>query len=127
MKSRFYGVFNTTLVVLTALVLRACQSERSGSTAALGPPEFSLQPSATQIMAGQTVTVAAESENVAAGQADIQWAAMGGDLAIDDNGRIARVRFDKPGTYYISATLSVGDMAVETEATTITVSPFRER
>lgn len=88
------------------------------------PPTMSvaIEPSHRHIYVGETVTVFTHTTDAAAADTHIQWKTSGGDLKPDDNDRIARVTFDKPGTYYVDAMLMVDGKEARRDSTEIDVS-----
>src|SRR5262245_32001991 len=120
----------TAVVAVTSIVLCACESapKREGNTYGYGPalveqPQFTIKASSHRVYAGEIVTVATRSANLAGRSSEVQWASTGGELTAEEEGVLARVRFDRPGTYFISGTLIVDGEPVETESITITVMP----
>ena len=89
------------------------------------PIEFSIQPSARSVVAGEVVTVTTRSANAIGRNTAVDWAATGGDLTTEQNKRIARVRFDQPGTYTVSAVLRVDNNVAMSDAVDITVKPLQ--
>jgi len=108
-----------------ALATGACHTSPSGQ--ASGPDAnvgLRLEPTSRTITSGEVVTVAARTENLLGRDADIKWLAPGGDLKVEQNGRIARVRFDQPGTYTITAQLFADGREVRRDQTTVRVNPL---
>jgi hypothetical protein len=103
--------------------LAGCESGRA-SRAQLQPIEFRIMPSHKSVLEGETVTVTTRTANLVGRDANIKWTATGGELETEQNGRVARVRFDRPGTYTISARLNVDGEMVETDSVTVTVHPL---
>lgn len=95
--------------------------QASGPDASIG---LKLEPTARTITAGEVVTVAARTENLLGRDADIKWLAPGGDVRTEQNGRIARVRFDQPGTYTITAQLFADGREVRRDQATVRVNPL---
>ena len=85
---------------------------------------FSIQPSSEQIMAGETVTLTSESQNVLGRDAQIEWHPSGGELRTSQNGRVAQITFPNPGTYNVTADLIVGGQRYTTQTTRIEVQPL---
>jgi len=112
------------LVGALALGATGCRDSRpsgqpSGPDASIG---LKLEPTARTITAGEVVTVAARTENLLGRDAEIRWLAPGGDVRTEQNGRIARVRFDQPGTYTITAQLFADGREVRRDQTTVRVN-----
>ncbi len=115
-------------LVAAALALPACDTDRSTRDTALGPDAaigLSVEPTRDRMAVGEVITVAAETQNLLGRDAEIEWEAAGGHIDVQDNGRIARVRFDEPGTKEVSAKLFVDGRLVRRDSTTITVRPLR--
>ena len=116
------------LIALTAsallMLLGGCESMES-RRAANAEPDMNLAASSRSILAGEVVTVTAQTENLLGREADIEWSTTGGDLEEDQNGRIARVKFDRPGTYAITALLRVDDQVLKSDAVEVEVKPIR--
>ena len=93
----------------------------SGPDASIG---LKLEPTARTITAGEVVTVAARTENLLGRDASIKWLAPGGEIKTEQNGRIARVRFDQPGTYTVTAQLFVDDREIRRDQVTVRVNPL---
>lgn len=106
--------------------MQACTSNRDdmayGPAATVG---LSLQPSSREMMAGEIVTVIANTENLLGRDSEIEWNAPGGEVRTEENGRIARVMYDQPGTYTISAQLFVDGTMVRRDGVTVNVKPLR--
>lgn len=109
-------------VLAATLSVVACESRKVTDTRDVG---FEIQPSTRELLVGEIVTVTTRSENLLGRDAEIQWRSTGGRLTTEDNNRIARVRFDEPGTYTIGASVNVGGQQVVTDDTTITVRAIR--
>jgi hypothetical protein len=95
--------------------------EPSGPDANIG---LRLEPTSRTITQGEVVTVAARTENLLGRDAELKWLAPGGDLRVEQNGRIARVRYDEPGTYTITAQLFADGREVRRDKTTVHVNPL---
>ena len=97
--------------------------ETTGNSATEGAPEFSIRASNDEVLTGEIVTLTTRSTNLAGRQTHIDWKSDGGDLRTEENGRIARVQFDRPGTYTVSARLMIDDGLVESDSVSIQVKP----
>ncbi|MEX2219131.1 MAG: hypothetical protein WD749_10275 [Phycisphaerales bacterium] len=110
---------------LAAGVLGGCRdTDRSAS---LGPDSsigLKLEQTTRSIVAGEIVTVTARTENLLGRDASIRWLAPGGDLQTEQNGRTARVRYDQPGTYTITAQLFADEREVRRDQVTVRVNPL---
>ena len=102
----------------------ACETTSSSS----GPMvEFSISPSRTKAMVGETVSISTQTANVAGSNSQIEWHATGGQLEERQNGRVALVTFDEPGSYNISANLIADGVQVMSDTTTIHVRSMQPR
>src|SRR5688572_26754437 len=109
----------------TIAVQSGCETTRSNN-ATIEQPEFSIRSSANKIMAGETVTFTTRSTNLAGRRSEIAWSSTGGELSTDHNNQVARVHFDRPGTYMVTAKLNVDGKLAETDTATIKVIPIEE-
>lgn len=76
-------------------------------------------------LVGETVTFKARTENLLGRDAEVQWMSPGGELNVQEEGRIARVSFDEPGVYSVTARLLVEGFEVRRSSETVTVRPVR--
>lgn len=122
-------LFSATLALLflplTMIATPGCESWQREEEGLVGQPDLALRSSAREIYAGELVTVTAATQNLVGREADIQWTTTGGELTTEENGRIARVRFDRAGTYVVSAQLLLNGEVVRTDQTTVVVRPLR--
>jgi hypothetical protein len=88
-------------------------------------PEIHLTTSDRSMVTGEVITVAAKTSNVIGKDAEIEWEAPGGRIDVQDDGQIARVRFDEPGTKEIAANLFVDGKLLRRDAVTVQVRPLR--
>src|SRR5688572_20981106 len=110
-------------LMLLAGSFTACDSDSSHRTVDTAP-EFSISPTAREIMVGETVTLTTQSRNLMGRDVDVEWTSTGGELTTERNGQIARVKFDKPGTYTVAATASFENRVI-TDSASINVRPLR--
>jgi len=103
-----------------ALALSGCDSMRSDNSLA-EPMSVALTPATKSVVVGDSVTIASQTRNMMASDATLQWTSTGGDLSPMDNGRAARVRFDKPGTYTVTVKAVVNGVVVDSDAVDIHV------
>jgi len=116
-----------TLASTLALVLIGigCDSMKSSSTGTNQPKVgFALEPSTREILAGETVTITARTQDTLGRDAEVKWSTTSGKLTTEQNGRIARVKFDEPGTYTVNGMLMVNGREVRREMTEIRVRPL---
>lgn len=120
-------MIRTTCIAALLLALSSAGCNQSAypanpnqTTAAL-----SLEPSSRDIVSGETVTVVARTRDTYGRDAKIKWTTAGGELRQEQDGRIARVKFAEPGTYTVTASLSINDQVVQTDMVEIRVKPIR--
>lgn len=104
-----------------------CERERRVEplTAFENPVEFGLVSSHREVVVGEVVTVTTETRNLFGRAADIEWSANGGIVETEQNGRVARVRFEQPGTYTIMARLRAeDDSIIRTDSVNVNVRPL---
>src|ERR1700733_5426197 len=113
---------NRTL--LSSLILSSLVGGIGGSADHEIPPTMSvsIEPSHRHVYVGETVTVFTHTIDASASDTKIKWNTSGGTLTPDDNDRIARVTFDKPGTYYVDALLMVDGKEARRDSTEIDVA-----
>jgi plastocyanin len=83
-----------------------------------------IEPSRDRAIVGEVVTFTARTENLLGRDAQIRWSAPAGELRTEQDGRVARVIFDEPGTYSVSAQLFVEGMEIRRDTKTVTVRPL---
>jgi hypothetical protein len=117
------------VVGMLGLGVAACNTGSSGNShhttgmdMAVG---MNLEPSSRTIMQGEVATIAAHTENLLGRDSEIRWLAPGGDLRIEENGRVARVMYDMPGTYTVTADLMVDGRQTLRDQSTIHVNPLK--
>jgi hypothetical protein len=84
-----------------------------------------IEPSRNESVVGEVITFTARTENLLGRNANIQWSAPAGEIRTQEDGRIARVIFDEPGTYSVSAQLFIDEVEVRRDSRTVTVRPLR--
>lgn len=115
-----------TLALVGALgTFNLAGCETGGSSSEQQTVGFAMSPSQKQVLAGETVTLTTTTQNTLGKQAEIQWNTTGGQIREIDNGRVAQVTFDQPGTYVVSAELMVDGQRWQTQTQTIQVRPVR--
>jgi hypothetical protein len=82
---------------------------------------MSLWASNTRIVVGDTTTLAITSENTAARDPRFEWRADGARLEQFEKGRVAHVTYAEPGTYTVTATMTLKDGTRRSDSKTITV------
>ena len=117
----------TTCIAATLLALSAvgCNQTAYPSNPNQTTAALSLEASSRDIVTGETVTVVARTRDTYGRDAKIKWTASSGDIRQEQEGRVARVKFTEPGTYTISASLSINDQVVQSDMVEIRVKPIR--
>lgn len=119
MNSKFDTAWKV-LGVAGVLSLTACGTENIADD---DQPEVDIDSSHKQVMAGERVTFEAESENILGMTPEIEWRVEGADLEELENGRVAQVTFDEPGTYNVDVELMVDGRRIASDRETVTVRP----
>ncbi len=83
-----------------------------------------LKPSTTSLLVGEIVTVTARVNDIYGRDAKLEWTSTAGDLDTEQEGRVARVKFNEPGTYTVSAKLMVDGREVQHDYVEIRVKPL---
>src|ERR1043165_3457155 len=104
--------FSSVCLVVGALALgagAACSTnERSSSgDPAVGRVNLTLEPSTRDLLVGETVTVTARTQDTYGRDSQLNWNSTAGSVSTEENGRVARVKFDRPGTYTVGAVLMI--------------------
>jgi PKD repeat protein len=116
----------TALGLITgAVVLPGC--EEATRTVTIGKPEFHLRSSADEIVVGEIVTFTTRSSNVAGRPTQIEWSTTGGQLSTEVDGQVARVQFERPGTYTVTARLLIDNQLVESDSKTVKVRSLQPK
>jgi hypothetical protein len=117
----------TALAVLAAVgtVQVACSSSPARDPLVHDHPQISLRAANEEIVVGDTTTLTINSKNTLGRDARVEWTTTGGDLNTEDGDRVARVRFDQPGVYTVTAKLVVDGEVVDREAVNIEVRPLK--
>jgi uncharacterized protein YjdB len=112
--------------IALALVLSACNttSRTSASDPTVSRVGFTLEPSTRTLVAGETVTIFARSYDTYGRDPEIAWTASSGKMTTEQNGRIARVKLDQPGTYTVTAVLTADGQEIRRETVEIRVKPL---
>ncbi len=112
--------------ITLALALTACNtsSRTSASDPSVSRVGFNLEPSTRDLIAGETVTIFARSYDTYGRDPEITWSSSGGKITTEQNGRIARVMFDQPGTFAVTAVLTADGQEIKRETVEIRVKPL---
>ena len=123
------------LWVMVLLMLTACLAATGCRTAedepkadpTIEPPMqamgLEVRPDDAQVVAGETVVLTAHADEsiLYRGDARVEWDAPEGEVSIASPNRIARVRYEQPGSYRVTARLMVGGEEVASDVTSIRV------
>jgi hypothetical protein len=88
-------------------------------------PQVSIVPGNTNVVTGDSTTLTVTSRNTLGRNAKIEWTTTGGKLHTEQDGRVARVQFDQPGAYTVTAKLRIGDYIADQDSVTINARPLR--
>lgn len=112
--------------IALALAMSACNtsSRTSASDPTVSRVGFSLEPSTRDLVAGETVTIFARSYDTYGREPEITWSSSAGKITTEQNGRIARVRLDEPGTFTVTAVLTADGQEIKRETVEIRVKPL---
>jgi plastocyanin len=87
--------------------------------------DLAVEQSHQVVKAGEAVTFTARASGVAGRDDDIRWESSGGDLELlNDKERHARIDFDDPGTYTVTASLYVDGDLIDQERAMVRVEPL---
>ncbi|MBY0308432.1 MAG: hypothetical protein K2Q09_06795 [Phycisphaerales bacterium] len=116
--------------VAGTLLLGACGTDNSVKSSRTEAsvaqrPSLSITAPSRDLLAGDTATFMANTVNTYGRDAKVRWTVTGGRLTTEENGRIARVRFDDTGTYTVKAMLDIDGNPVQTEAVDVRVRPVK--
>lgn len=117
-------LFSTAMVVGLACVAGAC-AHNSTQPLVEDQPRITMKASNQELVVGDTTTLTIASTNTLGREADVEWTSTGGKLTTEDNRRVARVMFDAPGTYTVTARLMVNRAQMDTKSMNFTVRPVK--
>lgn len=113
-------------VLAGAAVLAGCNqssyAEPGQQTTTAG---LTIEPSSREIVVGETVTLVARTRDTYGRDAKLKWSTTAGSLSEEQDGRVARVKFNEVGTYTVKATLNVDGNPVQTDMVEIRVKAIR--
>jgi len=84
--------------------------------------KVTIQPSTRRAYTGESVTFFSKTENTLGRKAAIHWRTTGGKLTTEEAGRVARVIFEKPGTYGVDAVLKVDGKEVKRDTVVVEIT-----
>lgn len=116
-KSVYMGV-----VASVMMGLAGCSDWHSTSDRTT-PSSIDVEASSREIVSGETVTLTARTRETYGRNADVRWSTTAGTLRTEQDGRIARVKFDEAGTYTVKAVLMVDGREVQSDMVEVRVRP----
>lgn len=111
---------------ITTLALFAgcdAQHKSTSGSAVAEKVDLDLETPRTTVVAGDTATITARSKDTYGRDATVKWTTTGGKLTTEERGRLARVKFDTPGNYTVTATLVVDGKETRTDSVNFQVKP----
>jgi hypothetical protein len=115
-----------TIAAAGCLAAFGCNTDSSMHGGAGGAaPSISVSAANNDVVVGDTTTLTVNSRNTVGRDAHVEWMSTGGRVMPEENGRIARMSFDAPGTYTVTARLFFGDQEVARDAVNLNVKPLR--
>lgn len=125
MKTKFHTLsailISSSLLFVAPLALTGCHSNSSTTMANEGLV-LEVTASSANINQGEIVTFMVHDKGTLGKDIDVKWKSNGGDINTEKEERIARVKFDKPGTYSVSAEFWVDGNAYKTVTKVVTVN-----
>lgn len=117
---KYLSLAPLAFVALTAFA--GCSESRNRSDSP-HPASVSIEASSREIVAGETVTLTARTKDTYGRNTTIKWTSTAGTLTTEQDGRVARVKFDAPGTYSVRAALMADGREMQSDMTEIRVKP----
>ncbi len=111
-------------IALLALVGGCNTTQSTSSDTAASRVGLTLETSSRDLLVGETATVTARSKDTFGREPTLAWTTTSGKLTTEQNGRIARVKFDQPGTSIVTAVLSIDGREIRRETVEIRVKPL---
>lgn len=114
--------------LLAGGLMTACQPAESTTARqemVARQPSVELMASTREMLTGEVATFTISSNNIVGLSADVEWTTTGGQLITEEQGRIARARFDQPGAYTITSILMVDGREADRDSVTVNVRPLR--
>lgn len=125
MRTKFHTfsaiLISSSLLFVAPLALTGCHGDSSSRMANEGLV-LGVSASSNNINQGEIVTFMVQDQNTLGKDIDIKWTSNGGDIKTEKDKRVARVQFDKPGTYSVSAEFWVDGNSYKTVTKVVTVN-----
>ncbi len=107
------------------LGVAGCETgSRYGTVPSESRVDIDLEPSTTRLVTGETVTITARVNDTYGRDAKVAWMSTAGDIDTEQDGRVARIKFNEPGTYTVSAVLIIDGNEVRRDFVEIHVKPL---
>lgn len=100
-------------------------ADRNVAVSPYSDAKMHVNASRREAVVGEVITFTARTENLLGRDASVRWSAPAGELRTEQDGRVARVIFDEPGTYSVAAQLFIDGFEVRRDSKTVTVHPLR--
>jgi len=108
--------------LLSLSLVTGCDTMRSTSSGPT-PAAMSVEASSRDIVVGETVTLVARTKDTYGRDATVKWSSTAGSVGTEQDGRVARVRFNEVGTYTVRGALFVDGREVDSDLVEIRVRP----
>jgi hypothetical protein len=111
--------------IIAASILGAggCTNQRVSNADRPNAPSIYVESSAREVVAGEIVTLTARTKDTYGRSVRVRWSSTAGNVTPEQDGRIARVRFNEPGTYTVRASLMVDDREEQADMVEVRVRP----
>lgn len=107
---------------MTVALFLGCESHRM-SNADATPASLTVEASSRDIVVGELVTLVARTKDTYGRDAEVKWSSTAGSLTVEEDGRVARVKFTEVGTYTVRSALLVDKREVDTDLVEVRVRP----
>lgn len=108
-----------------ALAGAACNTDTAMHGSSESAPALSVSAQNKTVTVGDTTTLTVQSRNTVGRNAHVEWMSTGGRIETAENGRVARISFDAPGTYTVTARLFFDNVEVAHDAVNINAQPLK--
>ncbi len=112
--------------LIAAGTLVACNNtSRSSGDPTVSRVGLNLDASTHNLLIGEVVTIIARTEDTYGRDSKLTWTTTSGKLTTEQDGRVARVKFDEAGLYTVTAVLTVDGKETRRETVDIRVKPIQ--
>ncbi len=87
--------------------------------------KLEIDQSASEVYQNETVTFRSSTRNSIGHDAALRWETTGGKISTMNDGRIAQVTFNTPGSYTVTCLLLSDNREVDRASATVTIKPLR--